>query len=201
MSGLDQGFSPSPILAKRRLFLLGLLGIPVAAGAAPAAAEGPLYRRGFSAFQNKGLEERVQELADREEIKELISRYAHCIAHGVSVADLFTDDGAFIVRVPGRPIQEVRGRAALDRLYATVKPDDPHPMPMIHNHLLSISGDDAVGMCSNELRITEKGQSIIASGYYDDRLRREGGRWKFVVRDATFFHWVPIQQGWAKPAK
>ena len=33
----------------------------------------------------------------------------------------------------------------------------------------------------------------------EDKLRREDRAWKFVVRDVTFFHWVPIQQGWAKP--
>jgi hypothetical protein len=48
---------------------------------------------------------------------------------------------------------------------------------MIHNYLLAISGDGANGMCSNELRVTENGRSIIASGYYQDKLRRENGRW------------------------
>jgi hypothetical protein len=69
---------------------------------------------------------------------------------------------------------------------------------MIHNHLVRISGDEAVGICSNELRMTQDGKSMIGSGFYEDRLRRENGHWRFVVRDMTFIHWVPIQQGWAK---
>jgi hypothetical protein len=192
-------------LARRRSFLVGLLVAPTAVtasaaspevgGASAAADDIPLYKRQFSAFQNKTLEQKIQELADREEIRELISRYAHCVAHGVSVADMFTDDGAFILRIPGRPAQETRGR---DQLVKHLAPTGSvHPLPMIHNYLLAISGDGATGMCSNELRITENGQSIIASGYYQDKLRRENGRWKFVVRDAIFIHWVPIQRGWA----
>jgi hypothetical protein len=49
------------------------------------------------------------------------------------------------------------------------------------------------------LRIPERGKSIIASGYYEDRYRRVDGTWHFVRRDTTFLHWVPIQEGWARP--
>jgi SnoaL-like protein len=43
----------------------------------------------------KTLEERVREIADREEIKELTAKYAHWVAlgEGARVAQLFTDDG------------------------------------------------------------------------------------------------------------
>ncbi|MBV8359341.1 MAG: hypothetical protein JO189_15610 [Deltaproteobacteria bacterium] len=45
----------------------------------------------------KTLEQQVQEIADREEIKELTAKYAHWVVQGVSakVAKLFTDNGAF----------------------------------------------------------------------------------------------------------
>jgi hypothetical protein len=165
----------------------------------PAKPE-PLYKKGFSAFRGKTMEQTLKELVDREELRELIARYAHCVAHGVPVADLFTDDGVFIVRLPGRPVKERRGRQELVAEYAQLLEGSEHPLPMIHNYLLSITGNEATGMCSNELRVPDNGQSIIASGYYEDSFRRENGRWKFTVRDATFFHWVPIQQGWAKPA-
>ena len=82
------------------------------------AEEGPLYTQPVTAFRGKTLAEKVQELADREEIRELISRYAHRVAQGLTVADMFTDDGAFIVRIPGRPIQEIRGRVELDERFA-----------------------------------------------------------------------------------
>ena len=146
----------------------------------------------------KTLEQQVQELADREEIKELTARYAHGVARGegAKVAELFTDDGVFINRLPDQPPTEVRGRAALQKFYATIKRNTA--LPCIHNHLITLAGDEASGTCSIEVRITTKQQSMIGSGYYEDRFRRENGHWKFAERHCTFFHFVPLLQGWAE---
>jgi len=133
----------------------------------------------FRAFQNQRVGKKDQELIDREEIRELIARYAHRIAQGISVADMFTDDGVFIVRFPGRPVIAVNGREKLDETYSVDNAISDHPLPMIHNVLIEISGSEAIGVCSNELRLTENGKSMIGSGYYQDRFRRENGRWKF----------------------
>ncbi|MEW6298068.1 MAG: nuclear transport factor 2 family protein [Thermodesulfobacteriota bacterium] len=149
----------------------------------------------------KTLEQHVQELLDREEIKELTARYAHGVARGegAAVAALFTDDGVFINCLPGQPVTEVRGREALNKFYGAIKRNVA--LPCIHNHLITVAGDEATGTCSIEVRITRNGQSMIGSGYYEDRFRRENGRWKFVARDCTFFHFVPLRQGWAEGAK
>jgi hypothetical protein len=188
----------------RRGFMFGLLAGPMAAKAVSAAAQppsdGPLYLQEFRAFDGKTPDQMLRELADREEMTALIARYAHLIAHGLSVADLFTEDGAFIVRLPGRPVAETRGRAALQALYAHPRDISVSAKPMIHNYLFEVMGDEARGTCSNEVRIVEKGESFIGSGYYQDRFRRENGRWRFAVRDATFYHWVPLKQGWAPAA-
>jgi uncharacterized protein (TIGR02246 family) len=146
----------------------------------------------------KTLEQQVQELADREEIKELTARYAHGVARGegAKVAELFTDDGAFINQLnPDEPPTVVRGREALHKFYSNIKRNTA--LPCIHNHLITIEGDEATGTCSIEVRITMKQQSMIGSGYYEDRFRREQGRWKFAERHCTFFHFVPLQEGWA----
>ena len=209
-----QGIPRRSFLDQVRTFVLGMLGTSITARAVTTtpesiraesvnsgpASDSPLYSREFVAFRNKTLEQKVQELADREEIRELIARYAHRVAHGESNADLFTDDGVFITRIPGRPVRTL-GREKIIKLYKEAGGRPDHPLPMIHNYLISISDDKATGLCSNELRITEDGHSIIASGYYEDTYRRENGRWKFAVRDATFFHWVSIQDGWAKSMK
>ena len=53
----------------------------------------------------KSIEQRVQELEDRDEIKELTARYCWHVAHGEgeAVANLFTDDG--VARRAGRRLQ------------------------------------------------------------------------------------------------
>lgn len=212
---VTQGILRRSFLGQLRTLVLGVLGTSTigrteAATPETTRAEGmtrapasdaPLYSREFVGFRNKTLEQKVQELTDREEIRELIARYAHRVAHGESNADLFTDDGVFIVRIPGRPVQETSGREKIDRLYKEAGSRPGHSLPMIHNYLLSISDNEATGMCSNELRTTENARSIIASGYYEDKYRRESGRWKFASRDASFFHWTPIQDGWAELKK
>ena len=166
---------------------------------AHAAASGPLYTTRVESLRGKSLEAKVQELADREQIRDLVATYAHRMAHGPAAADLFVDDGAYINRgSAGLPHKEVRGRAALAAHFCDRTNWAERPLPMIHNHLISVDGDEATGICSVEIRLAANGMSIIASGYYQDRYRCENGCWKFVERDASFFHWVPLQQGWAK---
>ena len=169
--------------------------------------EPPLYMRDLKSFEGKTLEQKVQELTDREEIRSMIATYAHRVAHGVPHYELFTDEGAFSVRrLPGgetefhsgmKEIANTRART-VERFGDSLSAQKP--LPMIHNFLIALDGDEGLGMNSNELRIPERGKSIIASGYYEDRYRRVDGRWRFVRRDTTFIHWVPIQEGWARPA-
>ena len=150
-----------------------------------------LYGRSPDAFSGKSLEQTVQDLADREEIRDLIATYAHRVANGLSNADLFTDDGAYIHRRSrDSAAEEHRGRAALDAHYVERPGAAGVATPMIHNTLISVRGDEATSICSIELRLWRDGQSLLASGYYRDRLRREAGRWRFVERDVTFFHWA-----------
>ena len=160
----------------------------------------------------KTLEQRLQEVEDREEIKELTAKYAHWVAcgEGAKVKDLFSDDGRFINEVIGeKPNIEVRGRKQLDEFYPGLKRG--MALPCIHNHIIELDGDNAKGTCTVEVRITpdasqprgwtssenSDGQSMIGSGFYADVYRRENGRWKFVERHSQFYHFVPLSKGWA----
>ena len=51
-------------------------------------AERLLFIGRIDGFRDKSLEEKVRELADREEIRELVAIYAHRMAHGPGAADL-----------------------------------------------------------------------------------------------------------------
>lgn len=154
-----------------------------------------LHLREFAAFDGKTDELRLRELADREEIKELVARYAHGIAQRAQVAWLFTEDGVFIQRVPGQPPEHYQGQDVLAPMYEKVA-QTVAPMPMIHNHIIEIDGDEARGLCSIELRMTYDGKSMIGSGFYEDEYRRVDGRWRFSRRDATMFHLCSLQDGW-----
>ena len=147
----------------------------------------------------KSAEMQIQELTDREEIKELTHNYAHWVAlgEGAKVAQLFTDDGAFINEIMGeQPNVNVRGRAELDAFYPRIPRGNA--LTMIHNHIIEVAGNAVSGTCAIEVRITQNDQSIIGSGYYADRYRRVDGRWKFAERHCYFYHFVPLSKGWAK---
>lgn len=191
----EDRFDPSAPV-ESRLASAGLTA--TSTGYVPGIPGQPLHERPFTAFDGKSFEARIQELADREELRELIASYAHRVARGVSAADLFTEDGGFSLKTPGQPVQIVSGGESVRKMYAMIRPEDDHPLPMIHNYQFVVEGDDAYGICSNEIRAISAGKSVIGSGYYEDRFRRVDGRWKFVQRDATMFHWVPIQQGWTE---
>jgi hypothetical protein len=201
---------PAPEMADRRELLMGLLALSAAAGTAGTATaadvappgtvrppEVDLFNGRIDGFRNKTLAQKIQELIDREEYRELTATYALRVAHGVSTADLFTDDGIFTVETPGRPLTLAGGtRAALDRNMGNSAKMEHKPLPQIHNYLIKVDGDNARAICSNELRRTDEGKSMIGSGWYSDVLRRENGRWRFVRRDMRFRHYVPLQEGW-----
>jgi SnoaL-like domain len=146
----------------------------------------------------KSLEQKVQELADREEIKELTARYCWHVAHGEgeAVARLFTDDGILDVLQPD--FKAPHGMEALLKFYRTSVREPELAIPFIHNHILEIDGDDAHGTCCIDARFNRNGESVIAAGYYNDKYRRVGGKWRFAERKITFQHQVPLKKGWAE---
>jgi len=139
------------------------------------------------------IEDRVQAIEDREEIRELTARYCHAIAAAdvAGIVALFCDDGSFCI--DGRVI---KGTAALTEFYSGVLATPP--IPFIQNHVIDeLDGSQARARCSAEIRMTQNGESITAAGWYDDSFRRDDGRWKFLERRFKFFHAVPLSRGWA----
>src|ERR1700733_5253116 len=144
----------------------------------------------------KTLEQKVQELADREEIKELTAKYCWHVQHaeGESIARLFTEDG--VLDAPGN--KPVRGMEALLKFYGAIPPAES-PVPFIHNHIIEFDGDnDAHGTCTIDARFTRKGESILGAGWYEDKYRRVNGKWRFAERKVSLHHSVPLKEGWGK---
>jgi hypothetical protein len=149
----------------------------------------PLLEQGFSGFRSDDPVAILRELADREEIRELTARYAFLVANKRSAAELFTDDGGFIFRKPDGEVGVARGRSALGDVFEDILRAPNHNLPTVHNHLLSIEGDEATGVCWIELHAHKDGEDWRGAGYYEDVFRRENGRWKFVLRDSTLVKW------------
>jgi hypothetical protein len=135
------------------------------------------------------LEQRVQELADREEIREIVARYAQLVVRRRSPAHLFTEDGALIINMPGFRTQEIRGMQALEAMFQATAARPALSMPAVHNHVITVAGDEAVGTSWIELYVSDDaspdGRAFAGTGFYEDVLRRVSGRWKFVSRTAN----------------
>jgi ketosteroid isomerase-like protein len=147
---------------------------------------------------SKSIEQKVQELADREEIKELTAKYCWHVARGEgeAVAKLFTDDGVLDVVQPD--FKAPRGMEELLKFFRASVREPEIAVPFIHNHIIELSGDEAHGTCTIDARFIRNGESVIAAGWYNDKYRRVGGKWLFVERKITFHHVVPLRKGWAE---
>ena len=127
-------------------------------------------------------EELLQDLLDREAIRDLPKRYCHYVwTNDVeAMLGLFTADGVLSTRGgPGEP-QEIRGPALRD-FYAGL--DRFRPRPYIHNHVVELlGGGRAKGTCYVELRRETREMAWVGTGFYDDDYVKQAGVWKFEAR-------------------
>jgi ketosteroid isomerase-like protein len=140
----------------------------------------------------------IRELADREAIRELVSRYAHCVwrRDALGAAALFTDDGEMDTG-DGRIL---KGRAAIMQAYepAFARMD---LQPFVHDHLIELEGDAATGLCHLDLRAVVGGRSMIGAGVYEDEYMRGPEGWRFRSRRLTMKFFVPLEDGWSSDQK
>lgn len=143
----------------------------------------------------QGMEERLALLEAKEAIREAISNYAFYADTGryEEWADLFTQDGVFDAGA--------RGRAqGWEQLIAFLKgrhgPQGPKSRHYIVNHAIQVSGNEAVARSYVAVTNEDGDTSLFGAGTYDDRLRKEGDRWRFVERKVTLEYMVPLDKGW-----
>lgn len=145
-------------------------------------------------IQQLTVEETVRRLADMEAIRDLARRYADCVwrrdvagAVGLFAEDgvMEIDDGAAIV-----------GRRALLEAYQGMLTADLQPF--VHNHVIELDGDRAVGRCYLDLRATRDGVSMMGSGHYEDVYVRGADGWKFRSRKLSMRFFAPLHEGWAE---
>jgi ketosteroid isomerase-like protein len=140
------------------------------------------------------LKEIVRELADKEAIRELAHRYADAVwrEDADAVVQLFTEDGQMDTSLE----EPIRGRPALREALVRLI-DGADLQPFVHNHIIDLDGDRASGVCYIDLRSVRDGQSMMGSGFYEDRYVRVAREWKFASRQLHLRHFVPLRDGWA----
>lgn len=140
----------------------------------------------------------VQEMLDREAIRDLPILYCHYVWQNdvEAMVNLFTEDGS--IGIDDGTIPTTKGRKNLVKMYEKAL-GDLAPRPFIHNHVVNLDGpDQASGTCYVEIRGITDGKSIIGAGYYNDEYRKIDGDWKFLSRDVKMYYMVPLEKGWAK---
>jgi ketosteroid isomerase-like protein len=141
-------------------------------------------------------EEMVEELWNREMIKELTYEYGLAIeAQDIErLVGLFTPTGSVDFSSLGRGV--VEGPEALKEFYPATWPLEVKPF--FTNHMIRIDGDSATGFCSLENRGSRDGESLIGAGRLHDVYEKIDGAWKFASRRVEMFYFVPLSEGWAK---
>jgi hypothetical protein len=142
------------------------------------------------------LEEMVQELWDREKIKELTYEYGLAIEaqDETRMANLFIEYGSVDFSSLGRGV--VKGHAALKEFYRSTWP--MRVKPFFSNHVIRIQGNRATGVCSLQNNATRGGDSMIGAGRLHDEYEKVNGEWKFKSRRVEIFYFTPLSEGWAK---
>jgi 3-phenylpropionate/cinnamic acid dioxygenase small subunit len=123
------------------------------------------------------------ELVAREQIRDTIARYAHCVDGGRfdDLGELFVPDG--VLEIEGAPPH--RGRAAITAFVAGVGRDlAASAVPRIRHHVgnvvIELDGTERARSRCYFLAVTDRG--VDHWGRYRDELVPWDGRWRFARR-------------------
>jgi hypothetical protein len=128
----------------------------------------------------------LRDLAAREEIKALRARYGWHAARGdyERIVALFTPTGVFELQMDGKR-RAFRGQDEI-RTFLRGSMVPGMVFPMIHNEIVVVTGDEAVGSCAMQ-SISPIAGNPGFSGYYHDRAVKTDGRWLFSERRYFFY--------------
>jgi len=154
----------------------------------------------------KQLEARMQEMTDREAIRDLRYRYHEYVNEGRfrEIASLFTDDGELDFAHLGK----AKGRAEIQKFFGGIAGDTPAADPkrpritwvkqFIHNHVIQLHGDHGHGFSYLEAKPIYGGEAFLVAARYDDDYVRQNGEWKFKKMGLIPYFMVPLKEGWAQ---
>lgn len=124
----------------------------------------------------------IQQLLDREEIRDLPKRYCDYVwqDNALGVSGLFSENGSFTAKI-GEKTVSVEGREKIASFMQQGLADSPRPF--IHNHVIELdSAETAHGRAYLDLRSGKHNFDWLGAGYYEDKYVKEDGRWLFKAR-------------------
>jgi hypothetical protein len=138
------------------------------------------------------LETRIRTLELREELKALRAKYCWYAARGDnrSLCALYAPDGVF-ESLRGDHRKRYSSRAEIYAfLNETLKMTRGFVLPLVHNHVIEVDGEEAFGTCVMESRLPIPNYPNGICGYYEDRARLVEGTLLFSSR--RFFLYTPV---------
>jgi hypothetical protein len=157
----------------------------------------------------KELEAKLQEMADREAIRDLRYRYHEYINEGkvTEIAALFSNDGELDFAHLGK----ARGQAEINKFFSGLAGDASASgagrkritwvKQFIHNHVVNLHGDHAHGFAYLEAKPIYGGEAFLVAARYDDDYVKQNGQWKFKKMGLVPYFMVPFKEGWAQENK
>jgi hypothetical protein len=163
------------------LFVISMIAIILIGGTVPG------YIGAVSAEKRSAAEDRLQQLEDREAIRQLLTDYGRFLDQRdfASFSQLFAEkegewDGG---------MGKARGPQEIRRLMESTigKNTEKVSAPNFHiftNETIQVNGDRAVATTKWIFMVQGEGgrPQPVYLGHYEDSMVREGGRWKFLRR-------------------
>lgn len=137
-----------------------------------------------SAKDQKGMETRLRELEDKEEIRRLLSDYGRFLdqRNFAEFSQLFADPGGEWIGGMGK----AKGPQAIQKLMkdSIGTKSDQSNFHLFTNQIIDLNGDRATA--NTKWIFVIRGEANrpqpVYLGHYDDSLVREKGKWKFLRR-------------------
>jgi hypothetical protein len=156
----------------------------------------------------KELETKLQEMTDREAIRDLRYRYHEFVNEGRfrEIPNLFTEDGELDFAHLGK----AKGRTEIMTFFGAIAgdtPSDPNRARItwvkqfIHNHVIQLHGEHGHGFSYLEAKPIYGGEAFLVAARYDDDYVKRNGEWKFSKMGLIPYFMVPLKEGWAQENK
>ncbi|GIU93363.1 MAG: hypothetical protein KatS3mg011_2269 [Acidimicrobiia bacterium] len=138
------------------------------------------------------LEARLRRLEDKEEIRQLVTRYGLVVDEMDldGIADLFTPDAELCSR---DGVFAAKGiEAILDTYRARFEVLGP-TYHYVHGQTIDLDPDDpdrARGITTSHAEVVRNGEAMMVAVVYHDEYRRFQGAWRFARREMAFFYYL-----------